>query len=48
MSWRPWRLGGSLSSSTVEGTLRGYALRDGVLVDAYTMARLTEPAALAG
>jgi putative acetyltransferase len=33
---------------TVEGTLRGYALRDGVLVDAYTMARLTEPAALAG
>ena len=27
----------------VEGTLRQYALRDGVLVDAYTMARLRPP-----
>jgi putative acetyltransferase len=32
----------------VEGTHRGFALRDGVLADAHCMARLTEPAALAG
>ena len=32
----------------VEGTLRQYALRDGVLVDAYTMARLRPAAAPAG
>lgn len=32
----------------VEGTLRQYALRDGVLVDAYTMARLRPAPAAAG
>ncbi len=32
----------------VEGTLRQYALRDGVLVDAYTMARLRPAAGPAG
>ena len=31
----------------VEGTHRGYALRDGVLVDAYTMARLTGQSVIA-
>ncbi|MCX7383704.1 MAG: GNAT family N-acetyltransferase [Alphaproteobacteria bacterium] len=33
---------------TVEGTHRGYALRDGVLVDAHSMARMVAPPACEG